>query len=310
MITTLRKIKQILLSNDLLKRSFKKIVGKFNLNIKIKVNNRKFIVPIINNVGLSNLTLNELWFPDLLENILKIKKGIFLDIGANTGQTLLELRSVESDMIYYGFEPNPFCSSYCLNLIKLNKIKNSFIIPVGIYHENSILNMYLVSEADSGGTIIEDLRPGHRLNEKYFVPLMRFSDVNKTINFNDVSIIKIDVEGSELQVLESFEGIINECKPIIICEILWAHNEAKLDFFEEKNLIIIKFLKKIHYNIYRIIKTDKGNKIKSLIKLDKIENQIYSSDNMDFCDYLFINENNENKEIKLFLKKDTNRPNI
>ncbi|HEY5536974.1 MAG TPA: FkbM family methyltransferase [Ignavibacteria bacterium] len=299
MLKILRKTKNIIVSSDLFKRIVKNFIGGINFKIKIKVNNKKFIIPIIKNIGLSNLTLDEIWFPDLISKLLTLRNGVFIDIGANTGQTLLALRSVNSDTVYYGFEPNPSCVFYCLNLIKSNKIKNSFVIPVGIFSENKILNIHLFSDADSGGTIIEDLRPGYPINEKYFIPVMNFNDVQKTLNLTGVSVIKIDVEGSELKVINSLENIIYEFKPVIICEILWAHNEEKLLYNRENNMKILEIMKSLEYKVFRLIKSDKNDKILSLEHIEEIENFVYSRENMELCDYIMIHKDVEIKVINI-----------
>jgi hypothetical protein len=58
-----------------------------------------------------------------------------------------------------------------------------------------------------------------------------------------VSIIKIDVEGYELNVLEGAQKLILHHRPIIICEI-----------FEKINLNdVVSFFEKMKYNSYRPI---------------------------------------------------------
>lgn len=41
----------------------------------------------------------------------------------------------------------------------------------------------------------------------------------------DVSLIKVDVEGLELAVLRSGEGLIKRCRPVVVCE---AHDDERL----------------------------------------------------------------------------------
>lgn len=49
------------------------------------------------------------WKIDLFKRILSVKKGDFIDIGVNVGQTLLNINSIDINSGYIGFEPNSNC---------------------------------------------------------------------------------------------------------------------------------------------------------------------------------------------------------
>jgi len=166
--------------------------------------------------------------------------------------------------------------------------------------ENKIINIHLISDTDSGGTIIEDFRPGYLIKEKYFIPVMNFNDVQKTLNLTDVSVIKIDVEGSELKVISSLENIISEFKPVIICEVLWAHNEEKLEYNRKKNIKILEKIKSLEYKVFRLIKSGKNDKILSLEHIEEIENYVYTLENRELCDYIMIHKDVEKKVKNIF----------
>ena len=51
------------------------------------------------------------WMSALLSELLSGVDGPFLDIGVNLLQTYFDLRSVDADRMYYGFEPNLACAS-------------------------------------------------------------------------------------------------------------------------------------------------------------------------------------------------------
>jgi FkbM family methyltransferase len=80
--------------------------------------------------------------------------GIFIDVGVNVGQTLLNFRSCYENP-YWGFEPNPSCVYYLQTLIKKNKFKNTRIIPVGLSSQNELAKFYIKNETDSAGTIVK-----------------------------------------------------------------------------------------------------------------------------------------------------------
>ena len=81
-----------------------RLLKYFNLTTRIKVNRGSYKIPVINELGLDNLALSELWMSSILEKIIAIKDGTFIDIGVNTGQTLLKVKSLKPDIKYIGFE--------------------------------------------------------------------------------------------------------------------------------------------------------------------------------------------------------------
>ena len=45
------------------------------------------------------------------------------------------------------------------------------------------------------------------------------------------SVIKIDVEGAELEVLEGARELFEACRPVVLCEVIPASAPAVTDFF-------------------------------------------------------------------------------
>lgn len=253
-----------------------------NINFPIKLNNKRFRIPLMGKLGFTNLSITEHWMIELLEQLLPLQEGIFVDIGVNVGQTLLKLRAVSSDTPYIGFEPNSTCLHYCKKLIELNNFKQTELIPVGLSENNLILSLYLYndSDSDSGASIIEDFRAAKNIKKKIYVPIFNLASVKKTIAIPRVAIIKIDVEGAELEVLRSFSELLAADRPIIIIEILptyHSENTARLQRQEAIEAII----RNLDYEIFRIIKDEH---ITGLEKIDLIG--VHSDVNKS--DYLFV----------------------
>ncbi len=78
-----------------------RLVRYFNINIRLKLNKEIFIIPIIKGIGYDNLNISEKWLINILEILIREYNGTFVDVGANTGQTLLKLRSVSSSYHRY-----------------------------------------------------------------------------------------------------------------------------------------------------------------------------------------------------------------
>lgn len=234
-------------------------------------------------MGLSNLVLNEIWMIELIKIIFQIKKGKFIDVGANVGQTLLKLKAVSKETRYIGFEPNPACIYYLNKVVNLNNFTKVDIIPIGISTNPEIksLNFYSGSNVDSSATLISNFRE-NKIFHTEFVPLYDVKTVKNILNLSSISILKIDVEGFELEVLESFTNEIQESKPFILVEILPVYDsDSNTDRYLRQNKIETLLLE-LNYSIFRILK-NKGH----LSDFKKI-NSIGIHSNLDECDYILV----------------------
>lgn len=258
-----------------------RILKYLNLVCKINLNNIKFRIPIIGEIGYSNLHMSEPWMFSVLKIIIPIKNNLFIDVGTNIGQTLLKLKSASFDVNYIGFEPNPSCVFYMEKLIELNQFNNVDLYPVGISTEIGLasLNQYSISNFDSSASIIEGFRPNQKVVKKINIPLFDFKKLNLD-NIN-ISILKIDVEGAELEVINSFKEKIRNDKPFILIEILPAYNQENVFRIERQNQIL-DLLNEIGYNFYQVIKENET--LHGFKNIREIE--IHSD--LNLCEYVFV----------------------
>ena len=228
------------------------------------------------------------WMSVLFYKLSEIKKSTFIDIGANIGQTLLQFRSIFNELSYIAFEPNLSCIYYMKYLIEKNKIKNVSLIPAGLYNKNCLMDLFMESDIDAGATIRLKTRPDFMYKNKKIVPMFDFATVIDFVKLKEIGIIKIDVEGAEYKVLKSIKSHLQEYKPIIICEVLWAHKKDGLESNETRNRSIENLMEEENYSIFQIIKNRNQNEIEGLLHIKKFENKIITLDNRDLCDYKFI----------------------
>ncbi|MDU8885310.1 FkbM family methyltransferase [Yeosuana sp. MJ-SS3] len=266
-----------------MKSLIKKILEFFNFTIARKINGTYFKIPILGSLGFSNLSVNEKWMIDVLKIILQIDSVKFIDVGANIGQTLLKLKSIDKNIEYIGFEPNPNCIFYLRTLIKKNSIKNVVLVPIGISTKNELgeLNFYIENYTDSSASILENFRE-NKILRKEFISLFDVKNIKNKIDFNDISFLKVDVEGAELEVIESFKDEIKNHNPFILLEILPIYNIKENPNRSERQNKLLSILKNLHYSAFRIIKTKEI--LLSLKEIDRIE--VHS--NLNHCDYIFV----------------------
>ncbi|MFZ1801139.1 MAG: FkbM family methyltransferase [Chitinophagaceae bacterium] len=218
------------------------------------MHHKKFVIPVINEIGYYHFLSQEEWFLKILEKIIPCTQGAFVDAGMNIGQTMLKLNAVNSSVQYVGFEPNAACNYYCKKLIEKNNFINYTIYPVGLFDKNEILTLSLDMDIASGASVLPEFR---KLKSRYKfhqqVPVFTGDDIlfDKKIQ---IGIIKADVEGAELEVISGMKKIIERDMPVIILEILpYYDSESENGKYRKGRMdTLLTFLKMMDYTFFRI----------------------------------------------------------
>jgi FkbM family methyltransferase len=184
-------------------------------------------------------------------------------------------------MDYIGFEPNPTCIHYLAELVSKNDLQKVIVYPVGLNEITSVvkLNFFSQSQSDSSASIIPNFRARESITQHILVPVFNLLDL-KT-EFDPISIIKIDVEGAELEVILSLLTKIKEDRPLILIEILPCYESTNIFRISRQNQIESIF-KSNSYLLFRIIKED--NKFQFLEQID----QIGVHGDVDKSDYILV----------------------
>lgn len=221
------------------------LIGVFNFNIPRNFNGKWVYIPVRSGIKLG--ISGEKWMSGILKGLFKHENGTFLDIGVNLGQTLTKVKTIDPDRSYIGFEPNPSCIFYIRNLIDTNNWHNITLVPAGLYCSDRILKLYGLNDTHGASTITNKyLSEAHGVPVAQYISLFTGNTIKKTIPLNDISIIKIDVEGAELEVLESLSELIWDQRPVILLEA-WHNNSISQ---QSKLEVLRRLVKKIGYRVY------------------------------------------------------------
>jgi FkbM family methyltransferase len=169
-----------------------------------------------------------------------------IDIGANCGWYSLALAKHCPGAQVYAFEPIPRTYEILQRNITRNKFNNIFSYKIALSNTEGILN-FLYTPQCSGATSLAMAGQPVALEHLQEIPcpsttLDNFCTENKL----SPQLIKCDVEGAELMVIEGGENTIVTHKPIILIELLrkWA---KKFDYHPND---VINILKKHNYKAY------------------------------------------------------------
>jgi FkbM family methyltransferase len=227
------------------------LFSKVNLNITRNLNGKAISVPLINGVRVG--VSGEQWMSGVLREIFRYAPGgVFYDVGINLGQTLIKVMTLEENRKYVGFEPNPSCLFYIDHLVSANGWKSAVILPAGLADTDRLLRLYGHDSTDPESTIVEELKPDGPVVSK-FVPVFRHDTIQGDFLDERVSVVKIDVEGAELEVVRSLQNLIERDRPIIIMEVLPNGQENPLKASRSRKMV--ETVKAFQYSFYRIIKT-------------------------------------------------------
>jgi hypothetical protein len=103
----------------MLKKILKQIYWSINFQYTFKLNGTRIRGLKIYHAKTKNI--DELWMGQILGVLLKQNNGAFLDVGVNIGQTLCQVKSIDFQREYFGFEPNPACNMFVEELVRINK---------------------------------------------------------------------------------------------------------------------------------------------------------------------------------------------
>lgn len=163
---------------------------------------------------------HEPWLDRIYEVVLG-GNGAFLDVGANVGQTMFKILSLQPDRQYIGFEPQVACSFLIEQFIRDNRLTNCSIFPFGLSNQNCLVKLHSDGgEYDSKASIIDNFRPPDYYAGFRWVPVRRGDDVLAELGAGTVAAIKIDVEGAELEVVNGLSKTIEHYRPYIVFEVL------------------------------------------------------------------------------------------
>lgn len=268
----------------------------------INFNGKKFTIPLIEGLNEPLIHAKPSFKTEIFQKINQIRTlSDFIDIGANFGQTLLEVMGVSGKINYFGFEPNPIAYGLLQRLVEVNSITAN-LFPCACSNRKQPKKIYKNSSShykfvDSGATLKPETRPSmYSEKDASWINCITLDEIVGMIELSKNFLLKIDVEGSEMEVLEGAKYCFDSLRPIVLCEVLHAHSEQMLTTSREHKLQIQKFLQKNNYDIYLCELELGSNQLKAIKPIDNFPNGLYY-ESPNTCDYLFAP-----KEFHLFSK--------
>ena len=221
----------------------------------IKVDGTQFLVFKGQDL-ISNHLKKELYEDDIHQLALKLlinePSGTVLDIGANLGTFCVPLARKIPKLKFHAFEPQRIISyQLCANVV-INSLDNVYTYELALSNEDADIELAMPDYSKETNIGAFSVDKEVRKNE-YECATVNTTDKIQLVpldllTFSDVKLIKIDVEGHELEVLQGGLETLkaNNYPPIIFEAWTWK------PWYQEKRKALFDYLEGLGYHIQEL----------------------------------------------------------
>lgn len=164
---------------------------------------------------------------------------VFLDVGANVGYfSLLAASRVGGTGRVYAVEPSPYAYERLRESVRVNGLSQVSVHPIGFSAESGMLGLYSPPEMDG---FHSPTMAGHFGGPMVEVPVRRLDACLDEWDVPVVDLMKLDVEGHELRVLEGAAGPLASGRiRAVLCEFndFWLRQQSSSP--EELNMMLVE----------------------------------------------------------------------
>jgi FkbM family methyltransferase len=233
--------------------TIKNEVGK---KLKIQTNQTSYITQLIFWDRYQNFE-----YTDIFLKLIR-KVNVFYDIGANIGYYSLLAAMENPDIEVVAFEPASGPLHYLKENVRINNFNNIEVEDVALSEKNGSITFFEIKNKKY--TYLEhnlagEGNAGSKTKKRNFVPIevktKTFNEYVSDKNQENIDLVKLDTEGTEHLILKNADIILEQMKPIFICETLFDTIESNLES------IFLKY----NYEFYNHTETGL-NKVSSIIR--------------------------------------------
>lgn len=156
-----------------------------------------------------------------------------IDVGVNIGETLLNFAQLNNAGACVGFEPVPELFEMARKNISLNGFQNIVLNNLALSDCNGELYFNRPNANNSGGIFLSS---ANQVESAGVVRAVSLDDYLAERRINDISLIKIDVEGFEMNVLRGAMLTLQRYRPTLFVEIndgfLKRQNSGAIEVFD------------------------------------------------------------------------------
>lgn len=163
-----------------------------------------------------------------LQDVLRFEEGMnFLDVGAHIGKyTIRAGMKIGKEGKVVAIEPDKDNFDLLVRNIEANGLQNCIALNLAAYRADTQVNLFH-SATSREHSIIEDFGKGSRK-----VKARALDSLLEEIEIGKIDLIKIDVEGAELEVLEGLANTLTKQNPLLVIEILKRDEDRVIRYLD------------------------------------------------------------------------------
>ena len=170
---------------------------------------------------------------------------IVIDVGTNVGEITMNIASIiGKNGIVHSFEPFPINYNRFLTNLSLNSFQNIVPNKFGLSNEKGKFIPLINDQKNLGMTSLATIEDANTENNT-IIDVITLDEYITIQNIKKVSVIKIDVEGFELKVLQGARNTIQKDKPKLFVEL----DNNNLIKFNNSSKDLVKYLESLNYCI-------------------------------------------------------------
>jgi FkbM family methyltransferase len=183
------------------------------------------------------------WFDRLME---RVTPEVVYDIGANCGW--FAVRADRAGAAVRAFEPVPNTADVLER--NLRRARDARVTRAAVGAEPGTALMHLYSSSGNNSLVERSLPPGHPLRHegRHEVEILTLDDLVGTDGFPAPGLVKIDVEGYELPVLQGARKTLREHQPPLLLE--WSETTCRDAGYDRDELVTE--LRDLGYTVHAI----------------------------------------------------------
>ena len=149
---------------------------------------------------------------------MNVRRGVFVDVGAHVGKyTVIMARKLKGAGMVLAFEPHPVNFKYLLVNLRLNGLSNVLPFNMACYSSDRCLDLYVSQDSGLHSLILP------RSERKIKVKACTIDAMVEKLHLEDIRLIKVDVEGAEIEVIKGCLQTINKFSPTLMVEVRFSN---------------------------------------------------------------------------------------
>ena len=157
----------------------------------------------------------EVWGSDIYHFETEKDSPLIMDIGSHIGISILYFKAIYPNSKIFAFEPNPISFSILEENIFRNNLEDVTAINKAIWSQNGNKALYIDNTPNGWNSNTSFLEKSWTGKEQTKKVIVETTTLDKYL-YDNVDMLKIDTEGSELAILKANESILKRVSNILI----------------------------------------------------------------------------------------------